>query len=153
MSQTIKERVQEEVKAAMRAQEKERLGVLRLIMSEFKRVEVDERIQLDPTRELAILDKMLKQRRDSIAQFHAAGRAELVEKEQYEVDLIQSFMPKALTEAEIEQLIAAAIETAGAASPQDMGKVMAVLKPQVQGRADVAQVSAKVKTMLSQAGS
>lgn len=152
MSQTIKEKIQEEIKAAMRAQEKERLAVLRLIMAEFKRIEVDERIQLDQARELAVLDKMQKQRRESIAQFQAAGREELAAKEQFEIDIIQSFKPAALSEQEVQQLVQAAIQESGAASAQDMGKVMAILKPQLQGRADIGQVSATVKSLLSQAG-
>lgn len=145
----IKEQVQEQIKAAMRAQEKERLAVLRLVMSEFKRVEVDERITLDETRELAVLDKMLKQRRDSYTQFKAAGREDLYTKEQFEMDLIQSFMPAGLSEAEIHQCVADAIKETGAASPQDMGKVMAILKSKMQGRADMAQVGAKVKALLA----
>lgn len=144
----IKEQIQEEVKTAMRAQDKERLAILRLIMSEFKRVEVDERIQLDQTRELAILDKMQKQRKDSIDQFKAAGRNELVQKEQYEFDVIQSFKPAALSEQEVEKAVKAAITETGAQSMQDMAKVMAILKPQLQGRADMGQVSAKIKALL-----
>lgn len=150
MSQSIKERVQEEVKIAMRAQDKERLGVLRLILSEFKRIEVDERIVLDATRELSILDKMQKQRRDSYTQFKNAGRDELAQKEQYELDLIQSFKPAELTEAEIEKAVNAAIQESQAQTAQDMGKVMAILKPQLQGRADMTVISAKVKALLSQ---
>jgi uncharacterized protein YqeY len=146
----IKDQIQEEVKAAMRAQDKERLGVLRLIMAEFKRIEVDERIQLDETRELAVLDKMQKQRKDSIEQFKAAGRNELADKEQFEYDIIQSFKPAALDEQEIQQQVAAAIKEVGAASMQDMAKVMAILKPKLQGRADMGQVSAKIKALLTQ---
>lgn len=152
MSKTIKEQVQEEMKIAMKAQEKERLAVIRLILSEFKRVEVDERIVLDETRELAILDKMQKQRRDSIEQFKAAGRDELAAKEQYEFDVIQSFKPAALSEQEVEQMVAAAIKESSAASMQDMAKVMAILKPKLQGRADMGQVSAKVKALLAAQG-
>lgn len=153
MSKTIKEQVQEQVKTAMRAQDKERLGVLRLILADFKRIEVDERIELDAARELSVLDKMQKQRRDSISQFKAAGRDELAAKEQYEIDVIQSFMPEALTEQEIEQLVTAAIKEVGASSVQEMAKVMAILKPKLQGRADMGRVSAKVKALLGAAGS
>lgn len=150
---TIKEQVQEAMKTAMRAQDKERLGVIRLILSELKRIEIDERkpgetLVLDHTRELAILDKMQKQRRDAIEQFKAAAREELAAKEQYEIEVIQSFKPASLSEQEVEAFVKAAIQAAAAQSPQDMGKVMAVLKPQLQGRADIGQVSAKVKTLL-----
>ncbi|MBN9286325.1 MAG: GatB/YqeY domain-containing protein [Gammaproteobacteria bacterium] len=149
---TIKEQVQEQMKIAMKAQEKERLAIIRLILAEFKRIEVDERIVLDETRELALLDKMQKQRRDSIEQFTAAGRDELAAKEQYEFDIIQSFKPAAMSEQEVEQLVAAAIKESAAASMQDMAKVMAILKPKLQGRADMGQVSAKVKALLATAG-
>lgn len=149
MSQSIKEKVLEEIKAAMKAQDKERLMVLRLISSEIKRIEVDERIVLDNTRELALLDKMQKQRRDSIEQFRAAGRNELADKEQFEIDIIQSFKPEALSDQAVHDLVAKAIKETGAAGVQDMGKVMAVLKPQLQGRADMGQVSVKIKALLA----
>lgn len=149
MTATIKERVTEEMKKAMRAQDKERLGIIRLILSEFKRVEVDERIVLDETRELAILDKMQKQRKESITQFKAAGRDELAAKEQFESDVIQSFKPAALSDSEIHKLVADAIKESSAASMQDMGKVMAILKPKLQGKADMTEVSAKIKALLS----
>lgn len=146
---SIKERVQEEMKAAMRAQDKERLGIIRLILSEFKRIEVDERIVLDETRELAVLDKMQKQRKESIVQYKAGGREELAAKEQFEIDVIQSFKPAALGEAELHQLVMEAIKASSAKSMQDMGKVMAILKPQVQGKADMTEVSAKIKALLA----
>ena len=146
---SIKEQVQEQMKIAMKAHDKERLGVIRLILADFKRIEVDERIVLDETRELATLDKMLKQRRDSITQFEAAGRLELAAKEQFEIEIIQSFMPKALSEAEIKDIIQAAIQSSGAKSMQEMGKVMAVVKPQLQGRADMGQVSTQIKALLA----
>jgi uncharacterized protein YqeY len=149
MSQSIKEKVLEETKAAMKAQNKERLMVLRLISSEIKRIEVDERIVLDMTRELALLDKMQKQRRDSIEQFRAANRHELADKEQFEIDIIQSFKPEPLSEKEVHDLLANAIKETGAASIQDMGKVMAIVKPQLQGRADMGQVSVKIKALLA----
>ncbi|MGD9590885.1 MAG: GatB/YqeY domain-containing protein [Candidatus Berkiella sp.] len=148
MSNSIKEQVTEQMKAAMRAQDKERLGVIRLILSEFKRIEVDERIVLDETRELAVLDKMQKQRRDSIEQFTAAGRSELAAKEQFEIDIIQSFKPAALTEQEVQNFVDEAIAQSNAHSVQDMAKVMAILKPKLQGRADMGQVSAMVKALL-----
>jgi uncharacterized protein YqeY len=150
---TIKDQVQEEMKAAMRAQDKERLSIIRLILADFKRIEIDERIVLDEARELAVLDKMQKQRRDSIEQFKAANRNDLVLKEQYEFNVIQSFMPEALSEAEIQQLVSNAIKEASATTMQDMAKVMTILKPKLQGRADMGQVSAKIKALLGTAGS
>lgn len=145
---TLVESVKEAVKAAMRAKEKERLQALRLITAEFKRVEVDERIEIDDARALAILDKMTKQRRDSIAQYQAAGRDELAAVEQFEIDVINDFLPEALSEAELAKLVADAVAQSGAASMQDMGKVMGILKPQVQGRADMALISKLVKAQL-----
>jgi uncharacterized protein len=146
---SIKERVQEEMKAAMRAQDKERLGIIRLILSEFKRIEVDERIVLDEMRELSILDKMQKQRKESIIQYKAGGREELAAKEQFEIDVIQSFKPEALSEEALHQLVMEAIADTSAKSMQDMGKVMAILKPKVQGKADMTEVSAKIKALLA----
>jgi len=140
--------IKEAVKAAMRAKEKERLGTLRLITAEFKRVEVDERIEIDDARALLILDKMCKQRRDSIAQYMDAGREELAAKEQAEINVISEFLPEALSEEELAKLVADAIAQSGAAGMQDMGKVMGILKPQVQGRADMAQISQLVKSQL-----
>ena len=146
---TIVNRVKEVVKDAMRAKAKERLAALRLITAEFKRVEVDERIEVDDERALAILDKMTKQRRDSIAQYQAAGRDELVAVEQFEIDVIGEFLPEALSDEELSKLVADAITQSGAQSMQDMGKVMGILKPQVQGRADMAQISQQVKAQLN----
>lgn len=145
---TLVESVKEAVKAAMRAKEKERLQALRLITAEFKRIEVDERIEIDDARALAILDKMTKQRRDSIAQYQAAGRDDLATVEQLEIDVINDFLPEALSEAELAKLVADAIAQSSAASMQDMGKVMGILKPQVQGRADMALISKLVKAQL-----
>ena len=146
---TLKARLTEAMKAAMRAQEKARLGAIRLIQAEIKRVEVDERIELDDARVLAILDKMIKQRRDSIQQFESAGRMDLVEIEAGELAVIQEFLPQALGEAELELLIDGAIRESGAVAMKDMGKVMAILKPQVQGRADMGLVSQRIKARLS----
>lgn len=146
---TLVANIKEAVKAAMRAKEKERLNALRLITSEFKRVEVDERIEIDDARALAILDKMLKQRRDSVAQYEAAGRDDLAAVEHFEMSVINEYMPEALSEEELAKLVADAIAQSGAASMQDMGKVMGILKPQVQGRADMAQISQQVKSQLS----
>ena len=137
------------MKDAMRARQKERLGTIRLMLAEFKRIEVDERIELDDARALAILDKMLKQRRDSISQYTAAGRDDLAAVEAAEIDVIEEFLPAALTNVEINQLLSAAITETGAASVRDMGSVMALLKPQLQGRADVGSVSQLVKQRLS----
>ena len=132
----------------MRAREKQRLGVLRLVMSEFKRIEVDERIELDDNRVLVILDKMTKQRKDSLSQFEKAGRDDLVQQESFELDLIKEFMPEALDETTIASLIDEAITETGASSMKDMGQVMAVIRPQVQGRADMGAISAMVKGKL-----
>ncbi|MBU2039525.1 MULTISPECIES: GatB/YqeY domain-containing protein [Gammaproteobacteria] len=145
---TLVATIKDAVKAAMRAKEKERLNALRLAQAEFKRVEVDERIEIDDERALAILDKMTKQRRDSIAQYSAAGRDDLAAVEQYEIDVLSEFLPEALSEEELAKLVADAIAQSGAASMQDMGKVMGILKPQVQGRADMAQISQLVKSQL-----
>jgi uncharacterized protein YqeY len=149
MSQeSLKKRVEEAMKAAMRAQDKPRLGTIRLILAAVKQREVDERITLDDTQVLAVLDKMLKQRRDSIDQFRKAGREDLATNEEAEVKVIQEFMPAALSDAELDALVAAAVAQSGAASMKDMGKVMAILKPQVQGRADMGAVGAKIKAKL-----
>ena len=145
---TLVEQIKAAVKDAMRNKQKERLGTLRLVTAEFKKVEVDERIEIDDARALIILDKMTKQRRDSIAQYTAAGRDDLAAVEQVEIDVISEFLPKALSEEELSQLVADAIAQSGAASMQDMGNVMGILKPQVQGRADMAQVSRMVKSQI-----
>jgi uncharacterized protein YqeY len=145
----LKKRIQEDMKSAMRAQDKQRLDAIRLILAAAKQIEVDERIELDDARMLAILDKMLKQRRDSISQFQAANRQDLIDQENFELTIIQSYMPAQLSEAELDQLIADSIADCGATAVKDMGKVMAELKPKIQGRADVAAVSAKIKERLS----
>ena len=137
------------MKTAMKCGDKERLAVIRLMMSAMKQVEVDERIELDDSRVLGILDKMVKQRRESISQFKAGARDDLADKEQAEIDIISDFLPQALTEAEIETIINSAISEAGAASMKDMGKVMGIVKPQITGRADVGAVSGKIKSLLS----
>lgn len=144
----LKQRLVEDMKTAMKAGEKRRLGVIRLINAAIKQREVDERIELDDIQVLAVLDKMLKQRRDSITQYEAAKREDLAEQERYEIGVCQEYLPTALTPEEIVALIEAAVATSGAASLKDMGKVMALLKPQVQGRADVGAVSALVKQNL-----
>ena len=143
------DRIQDEVKQAMRAKDKARLGVLRLITAAVKQREVDERITLDEDQIMVLLDKMLKQRRESITQFEKAGRQELIYQEAYEVGVIQTFLPTPLTDDEVAGLVRAAIDQTGAASMKDMGKVMGILKPQIQGRADGAQVSKLVKEQLA----
>ena len=149
MSSALKDQIQDAMKAAMKGGEKERLAVIRLIMSALKQVEVDERIELDDSRVLGILDKMVKQRRESISQFQKGGRDDLADKEQAEIDIISDFLPQALSEDEIENIINDAISKTGAASMKDMGKVMGIVKPQITGRADVGAVSGKIKSLLS----
>ena len=149
MASELKSQVSAAVKDAMRAKEKDKLAVLRMIMSEFKRIEVDERIELDDARVLAVLDKLVKQRRDSESQYREAGRDDLAEVESFEIAIIQEFLPEALTEDEITELLKVAITETGAASMQDMGKVMAIVKPKVQGRGDMGAVSKLVKSLLN----
>lgn len=149
MSSPIKNQVEAAVKDAMRARDKQRLGVLRLIMAEFKRIEVDERAELSDERVLAILDKMVKQRKDSLEQYKSAGRDDLAEQEQFELSVIDEYTPDALSEAEVQALVEAAIAETGASSMQDMGALMANLRPKLQGRADMGAVSKLVKAQLS----
>lgn len=137
------------MKEAMRAKEKARLGTIRLILAEIKRIEVDEREPVDDARVLSILDKMLKQRRDSINQFKQAGRDELAEQEQKEIEVIQTFLPAQLDAGEVSKIIEQAISSTGASSMADMGKVMAVLKTELQGRADMGAASAELKKRLA----
>lgn len=144
----LKNKLTDEMKAAMRAKDKQRLGVVRLALAAIKQQEVDTRIDLDDAAVLAVLDKMIKQRRDSISQYEAAGRDDLAQQESYEIGVLQEFMPEALGEVELEQLIKDAISASGAESMKDMGKVMNELRPKVQGRADMGQVSQKVKALL-----
>jgi len=144
----LKAQINETMKAAMRAKEKERLGTIRLVLAEIKKVEVDERIDPDDVRVTSILDKMVKQRRDSIKQFTDAGRDELAAKEQTEIEVIQEFLPQPLSEEEIASLIEEAIASTGATSMQDMGKVMGLLKPQMAGKADMGKVSGLIKQRL-----
>ncbi|NPU90877.1 MAG: GatB/YqeY domain-containing protein [Gammaproteobacteria bacterium] len=144
----IQARINEAVKDAMRAKDKDRLGTLRLATSEFKKIEVDERVTLDDARVIAVLDKMIKQRKDSVTQFNAGGRADLADKEQAEISVLQEFLPAALSDAELEALMKKAIAESGAEGMKDMGKVMAILKPQVQGRTDMGAVSQKIKALL-----
>ena len=148
MSSEIQARVADEVKSAMRARAKQRLGALRLISAEFKKVEVDERVELDDQRVLEILDKMTKQRKDSLSQYESAGREDLVQQEKFEIDLINEFLPEQLDEAGLASLVDEVIAAIGAESMKDMGKVMSMLKSQAQGRADMAAVGALVKSKL-----
>lgn len=145
----LKDQITDAMKAAMRAKDKERLGVLRLILSECKRIEVDERIELSDERVLAILDKMTKQRRDSARQYRDADRPELAEQEDYEISVISDFLPESLTDDELAAIIEQAIADSGAEGPRDMGKVMGLVKPQIQGRADMGAASQMVKQKLS----
>ena len=144
---SLKERIKEDMKTSMKSGNKARLGVIRMILAAIKQVEVDERVELDDERVIVVLDKMLKQRRDSIKQYRDAN--DLAEIEEAEVLVIQDFLPQALSEAEIDEMVAKAIAESGAESIKDMGKVMAILKPQMQGRADMAVVSARVKAGFS----
>ncbi len=145
---SLKDTIKDAMKAAMRAKEKERLGTIRMIQAEIKRIEVDERIEVDDERLLAVLDKMCKQRRDSITQFDDAGRTELADIERLEMSVIQEFLPAALSDEELDQIVTQAIADSGAESARDMGKVMGLVKPQVQGRADMGAISKLVKTKL-----
>ena len=145
----LQQRINDDVKTAMRSKDKERLGVLRLITAAFKQKEVDERIELDDTMVLAIMNKMTKQIRDSIDQFEKAGRDDLAAKEAFELKIIQEYLPAQLTEDEISQIIAECVTASGAESAKDMGKVMGLLKPRLQGRADMGKVSGLVKQQLS----
>ena len=148
MSESLKKQITSAMKDAMRARAKERLGAIRLILSEIKRIEVDERIDVDDARLLAVLDKMIKQRRDSINQYENAGRQELADVEQAEIEVIQEFLPEPLSDEELTVMIDEAIAASGAESMRDMGKVMGILKPKIQGRADVGAVSGMIKGKL-----
>lgn len=146
---SLRRRVEQDMKDALRAGDRRRLGVVRLILAALKQREIDERIQLDDAQVLAVLDRMLKQRRDSLAQYEAAGRRDLADQEAYEIERIREYLPPALDAAQIDALIDEAIATTGAAGPRDMGKVMGQLKPRLQGRADLGAVSARVKARLT----
>jgi len=146
---SLKERITDDMKAAMRAGEKDRLGVIRMITSAIKQREVDERIVLDDTQVLSVLEKMIKQRKESLTQFQAGNRQDLVDKESAEITLLQTYMPSRLSDGEVDALIAEAIAATGASGIKDMGKVMGVLKPKLAGRADMTAVSAQVKAALA----
>ncbi|HEV7432486.1 MAG TPA: GatB/YqeY domain-containing protein [Steroidobacteraceae bacterium] len=146
---TLKARIQEDMKSAMRAGEKDKLANIRMVMAGIKQREVDERIELDDAQVLSVIDKMVKQRRESIAQFAAGGRADLVAKEEAELRLLSAYLPVPLTDAELDALIAEAVSVTGAASIKDMGKVMAAIKAKAAGRADMGAVGARIKARLS----
>jgi uncharacterized protein len=146
---SLKERITDDMKAAMRSGEKERLGLIRMITSAIKQREVDERIVLDDSQVLSVLDKMIKQRKESLVQFQAGNRQDLVEKEAAEITLLQGYLPSQLSAAEIDALIDDAVAATGAATVKDMGKVMAIIKGKAQGRADLGVVGAKIKARLS----
>jgi len=147
----LKERIQEDVKAAMRARERERLGVLRMVSAAIKQKEIDDRISLDDGGVLAVLDKMVKQHKDALEQFRAAGRHDLADKESFELSVIESYLPRPLDRAELDSLIESTIAAVAATSMRDMGRVMSELRPKVQGRTDMADVSRLVKERLSPA--
>ena len=147
---TLKERISEDMKAAMRAGETARRDAIRLLLAAIKQKEVDERVVLDDAAVVVVIDKMLKQRRDSITQYDAAGRQDLADAERFEADLLAAYMPAGLSDADIVAAVAAAIAEAAAAGPGDMGKVMALLKPRLAGRADMSNVSKRVKAALTQ---
>ena len=145
----LKNQLNDDVKTAMRAKDKPRLSVLRMALAAVKQREVDERISLDDAQILAVLDKMIKQRRDSLSQYQSAGRQDLADQESYEIEVLTTYLPAALDEAELATIINEAIAATGATSMQDMGKVMAIVKPKVQGRADMGVVSQQVKSALA----
>ena len=148
---TLKLRIQDDMKTAMKGGDKARLGIIRLILAALKQIEVDERVELDDVRIISVLDKMVKQRRESASQYETAGRQDLLDQEIYEIGVLQAYLPAALTDAELEQLIADAIASSGAKTMQEMGKVMNLLKPIVQGRTDMGALSGKIKARLGTA--
>jgi uncharacterized protein YqeY len=148
VADTLKSRLQDAVKQAMRDGDRARLGTLRMVMAAIQQLEVDERRELDDTEVLAVLDKQVKQRRESVEQYRGGGRDDLADREESEIEVLAEFLPQPLTNEELDELISRAIEEAGADSIRDMGKVMGALKPRVQGRADMGEVSRKVKARL-----
>ena len=146
---TLRERVNEDMKSALKAREAERLATLRLLLAAVKQREVDERITLDDAGVVAVVEKMLKQRKDSVEQYERAGRTDLADREKAEMAILSGYLPQQLPDAELDAIVAAAVASCGAQSPSEMGKVMAVVKPQVAGKADMGKVSALVKAKLS----
>ena len=149
---SLKTQLTDDMKTAMKSGDKDRLGVIRLVNAAIKQREVDERIMLDDTQVLSVLEKMLKQRRDSVAQFEAAARQDLADKEKFEIGVIQHYLPQQMTADEVDAAIAAAMTESGAASAKDMGKVMAAVKPKVAGRTDMGKLSERVKAKLATLG-
>jgi len=145
----LREQLNEDIKTAMKAREADRLAALRLMLSAVKQREVDERITLDDAGVVSVVEKMIKQRKDSIAQYEKAARQDLADKEKYEISVIEAYLPKQLSQAEVEVVVAEAIASTGAKSPADMGKVMGVVKPKLAGKADMGKVSAIVKSKLA----
>ena len=145
----LKKQIQDAAISAMKSGEKPRLAVIRLITASIKQIEVDERIEPDDARIIAILDKMVKQRRESISQFKTAGRDDLIKQESFEIDIIQEYLPQALSEEEVDDIVNKAIAQTGASSIKDMGKVMGLVKPQIIGRADMGEISGRIKSILS----
>jgi len=150
VSMSLKQQITEDMKTAMRAKDTARLGAIRLLLAAMKQREVDERIELSDADVVTIIEKMIKQRRDSISQFEAAARQELADAEKFEITVLQTYMPQAMSEDEVTAAVSDAIATSGAKSPQEMGKVIALLKPKLAGRADMGKVSALVKARLAQ---
>ena len=146
---SLKEQITEDMKGALRAKETARLSALRLLIAAIKQKEIDERIELDDAAVTGVVEKLIKQRKDSVAQYQAANRQDLADKEQFEIDVLIAYMPQPFTEAEVAELIKAALVETGASSAKDMGKVMAWIKPRLAGRADMAVVSAKIKSSLA----
>jgi len=149
---SLKTKLTDDMKTAMKSGDKDRLGVIRLVNAAIKQREVDERIQLDDAQVLSVLEKMLKQRRDSVTQFEAAGRNDLADKEKFEIGVIQDYLPQQMTAAEVDAAIGAAIAESGATSAKDMGKVMGAVKPKVAGRTDMGKLSERVKAKLAALG-
>ena len=149
---SLKAQLTDDMKTAMKSGDKERLGVIRLINAAIKQREVDERIQLDDTQVLSVLEKMLKQRRDSVSQFQAAGRTDLADKETFEIGVVQSYMPAQLSAADVDAIVAATIAEAGATGPKDMGKVMGLVRPKVAGKTDMGKLSEIIKGKLAALG-
>jgi uncharacterized protein YqeY len=146
---SLKDQITDDMKAAMRAKDSERLTTIRLLIAEIKRKEVDDRVELNDTQVLAVVEKMIKQRKDSITQFENGGRQDLADKEKAELAILAAYMPAGLSDEEVAAEVAAAVAASGAAGPQDMGKVMGILKPKLAGRADMTAVSAQVKKALA----
>jgi uncharacterized protein YqeY len=145
----LREQLTEDMKTAMKAREADKLGAVRLILAAVKQREVDERITLDDASVIAVIEKMIKQRKDSIAQFEKAARQDLADKEKFELAILEAYLPQQLSQAEVDAVVAEAVAASGAKSPADMGKVMALVKPKLAGRADMGKVSALVKTKLA----